>query len=95
MRVSRLVGYQFVQKVTQKTFCLHAMKPVYRVPVAIGNHRGKTFGLVPACNPHVFIGIDFSQNKLARVFSRQPLQQGGQHKARTAPVSTDVKHHWH
>ena len=74
MRVSRLVGDQFVQKMTQETFCLHAMKPVYRLPVAVGNHGGEPFGLVPACNSHIFIGIDFSQNKLACVLRGQAFK---------------------
>jgi hypothetical protein len=95
MRVSRLVGYQFVQKVTQKTFCLHAMKPVYRMPVAVGNHRGETFGLVPACNPHVFVGINFGQNELPGALDGQALQQRRQHEAWAAPVCANVEHHRH
>lgn len=95
MGLRRMVGNQFIQKVTQMTFCLHAVKAVYRLPVAVGDHCRKSLGLMPARNAHVFIGIHLCQNKLTGVFGDQPRQQRGQHETRATPVCANIKQHRH
>ena len=79
------------EKAAQKPFGLHSMKSVNHLSKAVGNNRGKTLGLVPPGNAHVFIGINLSQYKLPSVVLHQALKKRLQHSAGAAPICADVQ----
>ncbi len=62
-------------------------------PAAVGNHRRETAYPVTPGDAHVFVGIDFGQQKFALVFMNQFFQPVRQHAARRSPLGANIKQH--
>ena len=87
-----VTGDEAVEKFPQEAFSFRAVKAVRDQATAVGDDRGKAFGLVPPGDAHVFIGIYGCKLKLAFVSHCQSLQHGCQDPARAAPIGADIEH---
>ena len=93
-----MFGYavdQTVEKAAEKTFGLRAVKTLHDHTSAVGDDGREAFGLMPAGDPHVFVGINLRQHKFPAITADQAPQQGREHAAGAAPFGADVEHDRH